>query len=163
LALKSLRTSLIIDPPDGKLPPLTDEAKKRLAERDAKNKGHELDGPENRSLQERCLGIIGSGAPLGSSAYDIFESMTRLGWIAPGIPQLRLMSPAAKSIDSFARRGSLARSISSASDQLEIFRRLITQIAKSGLLLHVHAELQPTISAISPRRTTTFGCEAMAW
>jgi hypothetical protein len=68
--LKTLRTSLIIDPPDGKLPAYTEEAKKRFAERDARNKGHELDGPENRSLQERCLGIVGSGAPIMSSVYD---------------------------------------------------------------------------------------------
>jgi hypothetical protein len=68
--LKTLRTSLIIDPPDGKLPAFTEEAKKRLAERDVQEKGHELDGPENRSLQERCLVIIGSGAPIMPSVYD---------------------------------------------------------------------------------------------
>ncbi len=32
---RNLRTSLIVDPPDGKIPPLTAEGKKRLAEREA--------------------------------------------------------------------------------------------------------------------------------
>jgi hypothetical protein len=68
--IKTLHTSLIIDPPDGKLPAFTDEAKKRIAERDANAKGHEADGPENRSLQEQCLVIIGSGAPIMPSVYD---------------------------------------------------------------------------------------------
>jgi hypothetical protein len=68
--IKTLRTSLIIDPADGKLPPLTEEAKKRMAAGDAQLKGHELDGPENLGLQARCLSIVGSGAPILSSVYD---------------------------------------------------------------------------------------------
>src|SRR5579863_3206020 len=44
-----LRTSLIVGP-DGRIPPMKPEAQKRDADRAAKNKGHEFDGPENRSL-----------------------------------------------------------------------------------------------------------------
>src|SRR5579863_1235779 len=51
------RTSLIIDPPDGRVPPLTPAAQKRAAERAAQNQGHEFDGPENRSLAERCIAV----------------------------------------------------------------------------------------------------------
>jgi hypothetical protein len=47
------RTSLIIDPTDGRIPPLTDTAKQR-AQQNAKNRaGNE--GPESRTLSERCI------------------------------------------------------------------------------------------------------------
>ena len=48
------RTSLIVGP-EGVVPPMLPEARKRNAERVAKNKGHELDSYENRPLQERCI------------------------------------------------------------------------------------------------------------
>jgi hypothetical protein len=50
------RTSLIVDPPDGKMPPLTPEGQKRSAERRAAAKTHgPADSYEDRSLQERCI------------------------------------------------------------------------------------------------------------
>jgi hypothetical protein len=48
------RTSLIVGP-DGVVPPTLSEARKRNADRAAKNKGHEFDGPKNRPLSERCI------------------------------------------------------------------------------------------------------------
>src|SRR5439155_4964332 len=50
------RTSLIVDPPDGKIPPLTPEAQKRSAARraDLAQQGP-ADSYENRSLFERCI------------------------------------------------------------------------------------------------------------
>ena len=48
------RTSLIVGP-EGVVPPMLPEARKRNADRAAKNKGHEFDGYENRPLQERCI------------------------------------------------------------------------------------------------------------
>ena len=54
--VKSRRTSLIVDPADGKIPPLTPEAQKRSAERRAAARTHgPADSYENRSLQERCI------------------------------------------------------------------------------------------------------------
>src|SRR5437016_2605704 len=49
---QNLRTSLIVGP-DGRIPPMLPEAVKRNADRTAKARGHELDGPENRALTER--------------------------------------------------------------------------------------------------------------
>ena len=55
------RTSLIIDPPDGKMPPLTDEAKKRnMSEM---MQFFNFDDVKNRPLSERCL--IGFGSTAG--------------------------------------------------------------------------------------------------
>jgi len=65
----TLRTSLIIGP-DGRIPPLTEEAKKRNAERSARNRGHQFDGPENRPLQERCLIYYSEGPPMLPAAYN---------------------------------------------------------------------------------------------
>src|SRR5437868_3898283 len=50
----SLRTSMIVGP-EGRVPPLTAEAQQRNADRAARAKGHEFDGPESRGIQERCL------------------------------------------------------------------------------------------------------------
>lgn len=50
------RTSLVIDPPDGRIPPLTPETVKRIEAREAARKGRgEADGWEDRNLSERCL------------------------------------------------------------------------------------------------------------
>jgi len=64
------RTSLIIDPPDGKLPALTADAQKRAAARAEERKVHPADGPENRPLQERCLIWSTAGPPIMPGAYN---------------------------------------------------------------------------------------------
>src|SRR5919204_1425046 len=51
--LDDKRTSLIIDPPDGHVPPLTPEAQRRVAMRQPIGRDGSLDGPENRSPLER--------------------------------------------------------------------------------------------------------------
>jgi hypothetical protein len=52
----SRRTSLIVDPADGRIPPLTGEAQQRNAERRTAARTHgPADSYENRSLQERCI------------------------------------------------------------------------------------------------------------
>ena len=68
--VKTRRTSLIIDPKNGRIPPLTAAAKERQAARQAANRGHEFDGPENRPLFERCLILQGAGAPTTPTAYN---------------------------------------------------------------------------------------------
>jgi hypothetical protein len=62
------RTSLIVDPPDGKVPPLTDEAKARNARR----LGSRFDSVKDRPLAERCLLGFGStsGPPMLPVLYN---------------------------------------------------------------------------------------------
>ncbi|HLH38208.1 MAG TPA: hypothetical protein VKX39_03595 [Bryobacteraceae bacterium] len=55
------RTSLIIDPPDGHVPPLTEAAKKRMGEEMLQF--FNFDDVKNRPLSERCL--IGFGSTAG--------------------------------------------------------------------------------------------------
>ena len=55
--VRTKRTSLIVDPPDGKIPPLTPEAQKRVeAETASRAPSERADGPEDRG-NDRCLGI----------------------------------------------------------------------------------------------------------
>ena len=63
------RTSLITDPPDGRLPPLTSEAQKRLPDPQLDRRQRGSDGPEDRSLSERCLTF---GAPRIQAAYNSY-------------------------------------------------------------------------------------------
>jgi hypothetical protein len=62
------RTSIIVGP-DGRIPPMTAEARTRLAEIRAKAKGHEFDGPENFSLGARCIARP-NVTPLLPTAYN---------------------------------------------------------------------------------------------
>ena len=66
----TLRTSLIVDPPDGRLPPLTPEGQKKAAARaaDRRKRGADpADSWEDRNLAERC---ITRGAPKIPGGYN---------------------------------------------------------------------------------------------
>jgi len=65
---KTRRTSLVVDPPDGRIPPLTPEARARLASR--RTPGGRVDGPEDRGLSERCIIGFNSGPPMTPSYYN---------------------------------------------------------------------------------------------
>lgn len=73
------RTSLIVDPADGRIPPLTDEAKKRSAALSA-IRNRPATGPEDRNLWERCIVAPNAGPPMLPSAYNnnvqIFQTPT---------------------------------------------------------------------------------------
>jgi hypothetical protein len=66
----NVRTSLITDPPDGRMPAMLPEARKRIADRAAQAKGHEFDGPENRGLAERCIMWGNEGPPMMPVGYN---------------------------------------------------------------------------------------------
>jgi hypothetical protein len=66
-ALSSLRTSLIVDPPDGLVPPLTPQAQERAAARRA---AAGFDSYENRPLQERCIVWTHEGPPMMPPPYN---------------------------------------------------------------------------------------------
>jgi hypothetical protein len=63
------RTSLIIDPPDGRVPPLTPAARAKVAARRARIQSGPADNPEDRPVQERCL-VFGAGPPLLPGPYN---------------------------------------------------------------------------------------------
>jgi hypothetical protein len=67
---RNLRTSLVIDPPDGRIPPMTPEAKRRFENVHAYFAAHPADGPEDRTLGERCLNFSQEGPPLLPGGYN---------------------------------------------------------------------------------------------
>ena len=78
--IEDRRTSLIVDPPDGRLPPLVEGAVEQIGsgtedlpgERPVRYRagGIGADGPEDRGLGERCLLGFNSGPPMIPSAYN---------------------------------------------------------------------------------------------
>ena len=76
--LSTRQTALIVDPPDGRIPPFTPQQERRAAAERAAG-GHPVrmhfggigvDGPEDRGLGERCLLGFNSGPPVMPSAYN---------------------------------------------------------------------------------------------
>ena len=64
------RTSLIVDPADGRIPPLTPEAAERTAARSVYLQDHPADSWEDRSLGDRCILGFNAGPPMVPSAYN---------------------------------------------------------------------------------------------
>jgi len=70
LTAKSRRSSLIIDPPDGRLPPLTAAARARAEAEAAARKGRgPADSWEDRSLWDRCI-TVGLPAVMFPTGYN---------------------------------------------------------------------------------------------
>ena len=64
------RTSLVVDPKDGRIPPLTEEARRRNAARNEYRRLHPADGPEDRPLLERCINVLSAGPPMVPTLYN---------------------------------------------------------------------------------------------
>jgi hypothetical protein len=77
-AVGTRRTSLIVDPSDGRIPALTPEAQKRVQDTRGWTAAHATDGPEGRSLGERCILWATAGPPMLPGPYNnnfqIFET-----------------------------------------------------------------------------------------
>ena len=75
--LTEQRTSLVVDPPDGRIPAVRPEVAARAELRQLLRNRH-AHGPEDRGASERCLLGFNSGPPMTPSAYNnnvqIFQS-----------------------------------------------------------------------------------------
>jgi hypothetical protein len=87
-------TSLITDPPDGRLPPLTAAASARAAARAEARRLHPADGPEDRPLAERCL-MFNAGPPLLPGPYNnylqIFQTRDHIAILNEMIHDVRIV------------------------------------------------------------------------
>ncbi len=63
---KDKRTSLIVDPPDGRIP-WSEEGLLRRRERREDRRAHAYDSYENRSLADRCIMGFNSGPPMNAA------------------------------------------------------------------------------------------------
>ena len=68
--VETRRTSLVVDPPNGRVPALTEAAEARAAERLRVNQRPSW-GPEDRPLGERCITGFNSGPPMLPAAYNM--------------------------------------------------------------------------------------------
>jgi hypothetical protein len=95
--VSTMRSSLIFDPPDGKVPPPLPEAQKRNDDIAAARRklGGPLDGPEGRSLQERCLLTPQAGPPMlpanYNSNYQIVQTANYVGILVEMIHDARII------------------------------------------------------------------------
>jgi hypothetical protein len=64
------RTSLVTDPSDGRVPPLTPAAQRKAAARAEARALHPADGPEDRSLDDRCIVRRTAGPPMLPAGYN---------------------------------------------------------------------------------------------
>jgi hypothetical protein len=88
---------LVVDPPDGKIPPMTPEATKRIADRAAARRalGHgPADSWEDRSLYDRCItrGLPGSMLPaIYGDSYQIVQAKGYVSIIYEMIHEIRVI------------------------------------------------------------------------
>ena len=97
LNASSSRAWLVVDPPDGRIPPTTPEAQKRIAARQEARKRSgrgPADAPEDRSLYDRCIsrGLPGSMMPaIYGSSYEIVQSPNAVAIIYEMIHETRVI------------------------------------------------------------------------
>ena len=91
------RAWLVTDPSDGKIPPTTPQAQQRAAARlEARKRSGRgpADGPEDRSLYDRCIsrGLPGSMMPtIYGSSYEIVQGPTEVAIIYEMIHETRVI------------------------------------------------------------------------
>jgi hypothetical protein len=80
---RNLRTGLIVDPPDGRLPPVTAEGQKRAAEAAAARKrmGETLDAAQNLNLGERCIMMANAGPMLPAGYMSTYQIVQGSGYV----------------------------------------------------------------------------------
>jgi len=75
------RTSLIFDPPNGRLPEYTSTGRARMADRAGARQRNA--GPEDRDVDERCILGFNSGPPMIPGAYNNFVQIFQVpGFVA---------------------------------------------------------------------------------
>jgi len=90
-----LQTSLVVDPPDGRMPPMTPEGQARTARAPRGTLGGaQLNGPEDFTYWERCIsrGALGSTLPvLYNSGIDITQGPGYIGIRYEMVHDLRII------------------------------------------------------------------------
>ena len=86
------RTSLIVDPPDGRLPAVTEDARRRAAARSERRRLYGGDGADYRGLTERCITF---GMPRLPGAYNnnfqILQTPTHVAIVSEMIHDARIV------------------------------------------------------------------------
>ena len=90
----TLRTSLIVEPPNGRLPALTPSAQE-AARRRAEALARPANGPEDRLVRERCIAGDNAGPPMMPSAYNnnfqIFQTANSVAILSEMMHDVRVI------------------------------------------------------------------------
>jgi len=93
---RTRRTSMIFDPPNGRVPPMTPEARKKFQAIQERFAAHPADGPEDRPLPDRCLMFSQSGPPMipgnYNDNYQIVQTPEYISILAEMGNQVRVIS-----------------------------------------------------------------------
>ena len=107
------RTSLIIDPPDGRLPPQTEAARMAAQERRAYQAEHRYDSYEDRGFGDRCIMFSKSGPPIRTGAYNnnlmVFQTPGYVTILTEQARQARLIPIADTAKPPFAQLAGVSR------------------------------------------------------
>ena len=92
---RTRRTSLMVDPPDGRIPAMTPQGRARAEANKAYFAAHPADGPEDRPLPDRCLMFSQSGPPMipgnYNNNYQIVQSRDHIAILAEMSNQVRVI------------------------------------------------------------------------
>jgi hypothetical protein len=88
-------TSIIIDPPDGRIPPLTPEAQARIDSMRTYARLHPADRAQDRALTERCIYWATAGPPLlpgpYNNLYQIYQTPGHVMLLSEMIHEARMI------------------------------------------------------------------------
>ena len=91
----TMRTSLVIDPPDGRVPAFTPDAQARFDAARARRAAAPLAGPESRNLTERCILFGAAGPPMFpepyNSNYQIVQTANHVQIVAEMNTEVRII------------------------------------------------------------------------
>ncbi len=92
---REIRTSIIVDPPDGKIPALTREGQERVERAREYAKLHPADRAQDRSLTERCIFWGTAGPPMlpgpYNNLYQIFQTQDSVVILSEMIHDARII------------------------------------------------------------------------
>jgi hypothetical protein len=92
---RNLRTSLVIDPPDGRIPPMTPEARAKFQAYQSDFAAHPADRAQDRPLPDRCMMFSQSGPPMipgnYNNNYQIVQTPRDLAILAEMGNQVRMI------------------------------------------------------------------------
>jgi hypothetical protein len=104
------RSSIIVEPANGKLPPMTPEARQRFAQRFGRSNPRAFDGPEMRSLGERCILSFGTSAGppmlplLYNNTYEIVQNKDEIAIQVEMVHDVRIVRLNAKPLPASVRQ-----------------------------------------------------------
>jgi hypothetical protein len=91
----TIRSSIIVDPPDGRIPPLTPEAQKRVDAAREHARLHPADRAQDRSLTERCVFWATAGPPMlpgpYNNTYQIYQTAEHVAILSEMIHETRVI------------------------------------------------------------------------